>query len=83
MASFNQIALNFSRFKNFKRILEVWEKLKEYNNLDFLCFQDIDAESVIYCSENDFNVSVNWYLISNIQIGIVTLIISVKDKVGT
>ena len=82
MASFNQITLNLSRFKNFKRILEVWEKLKEYN-LDFLRFQEIDAESVIYCSENDFNVLVNWYLISNIQIGILTSIISVKDKVGT
>ena len=81
MASFNKITLNFSRFENIKRIIEVWEKLNY--NLNFLCFQEINVESVIHCSEKDLNVIVNWYLNLSIQIGIATLIISVKDKVGT
>ena len=83
MGSFKILTLNFSRYKNMQKILEVWERLKQYE-LDCLCLQEIDVESAITCFEKDFKVIVNWDTKSNNKIGIAMLLkksIKIEDKI--
>ena len=61
MNSFNILTLNFSRISNIKKILEIWAKLEQYN-LDVLCIQEVNVDSVIKCFSDKFKVFVNWDL---------------------
>ena len=73
MGNLKILTINFSRFKNIIKILEIWEKFEKYN-LDIICIQEIDVHSVLKCFRNKYQVFVNWDLNLNNSIGIATLI---------
>ena len=73
MGVFNILTLNFSRYKNEKKILQVWEKLSKYE-VDIYCLQEVNIESVLKCFNDKYQVIVNWEDLSNNKIGIAMLV---------
>ena len=77
------LTLNFSRYRNDRKIMEVMEKFKRYN-IDIYCIQEIDVDSALKCFQSDFQVIVNWDLASKSRVGIVMLIkngLKIKDTI--
>ena len=73
MGGFNIVTLNFSRFKNREKILEIHICIEKYN-IDVFCLQEVDIESAVQIFRDKYHVIINWDQNSNSTIGIAILV---------